>query len=130
MRAVALLLSLAISTAACFPHNAGHRRIAKISEGAALAAGILLLATVGSTADCDAEMMTPGVPEDDGCKTSARIYSYLGLGLILGGLVGFIATVSTEPDDNPNTTTTVPKPDATPPTGPSPAPAPPAPPTP
>jgi len=94
---VALLLC--VSLAACFPNSAKHRTYAKLGEGAALAAGIAMLYTVGTGADCD-EMR--GVGEDtDGCRGSASIVSSVGLGLILAGLSGFIITVSTSPEDKP-----------------------------
>jgi len=97
MRAVAL--ALALTTTACFPHNARHRTYAKLGEGAALATGIVMLFFVNSGADCD-QMRTPGLPAED-CKSDAKLLSGVGLGLIIAGLTGFIATVSTTPDDKP-----------------------------
>ena len=92
---VALLLC--VSLAACFPNSSKHRTYAKLGEGAALAAGIAMLYTVGTGADCD-EMR--GIGEDtDGCRGNASIVSSVGLGLILAGLTGFIVTVSTSPED-------------------------------
>lgn len=127
MRAVALLVSLSLSLAACFPHNSKHRTYAKLGEGAALATGIVMLYFVNTGADCDMNP-TPGVPADD-CKGEATILSSVGLGLILVGLAGFIATVSTSPDDDADTKVTVPAattPEATPaaaPAAPAPQPA-------
>lgn len=95
---VALLVAL--SLAACFPHNAKHRQIAKISEGVAIASGIALLYTVNSGADCD-EMRTVADETSSGCRGNADMLGGIGLGLILGGLAGFIVTVSTSPDDVP-----------------------------
>lgn len=125
MRSAALVLALSMT--ACFPHNARHRSYAKLGEGAALAAGIAMLYFAGTGADCD-QMRTPGIPTDD-CDGDARIVSSVGLGLILAGLSGFIATVSTAPDDDEatpppaRTTPRAPLPTATTaPTPPAPAP--------
>jgi hypothetical protein len=110
---VALLLSL--SLAACFPNSAKHRTYAKLGEGAAMVAGIALLSTVKTGADCD-EMRSVG-DTSSSCRGNAEIVSTIGLGLILAGLTGFIATVSTSPDDKPeqpaNTLTKTPIPNAT-----------------
>jgi hypothetical protein len=95
---VALLLT--VSLAACFPNSAKHRTYAKIGEGAAIATGIAMLYTVNSGADCD-QMRTPGDDTNSDCRGTASILSSVGLGLILVGLGGFIATVSTAPDDKP-----------------------------
>jgi hypothetical protein len=98
MKAVTALL-VTVSLTACFPNSAKHRTYAKVGEGAALATGIALLYMANSGADCD-EMRGPG--EDvSGCRSKADVMSGVGLGLILGGLAGFIATVSTSPDDKP-----------------------------
>lgn len=110
---VALLLSL--SLAACFPNSAKHRTYAKLGEGAAIVAGIAVLYTTNTGADCD-EMRTVG-DTSSSCRGNAEILSTIGLGLILAGLTGFIATVSTSPEDVPeqpaNTLTKTPIPDAT-----------------
>jgi hypothetical protein len=96
MRAtIALLVTLSLT--GCFPHSAKHRTYAKIGEGAALAAGIALLAVVNSGADCD-EMRRPGDPSSD-CRSTASLTSVVGVSLIMLGLGGFVATVSTTPDD-------------------------------
>lgn len=113
MRAVALTLALSLSVFACFPNNARHRQIAKIAEGVAVAGGIGMLFFVNTGADCDAQ--DPSM-RSESCKGSAQVLSNLGLGLILAGMVGFIATVSTSPDDT--TTTSIPPPPPPPP-GPS-----------
>jgi hypothetical protein len=97
MRAVAL--TLCISLVACFPNNPRARTISKISEGGAVLAGIVLLAVSNSGADCEAKGQ-PGVP-DSNCRSNEGAISDIGLGLILVGLAGFIATVSTTPDDKP-----------------------------
>jgi hypothetical protein len=96
---VALLLTLSLALAACFPNSAKHRTYAKIGEGAALATGIGILYMVNTGADCD---QMRGVNEDtSGCRANASVLGTVGLGLILTGLVGFIATVSTSPEDKP-----------------------------
>lgn len=91
---VALLVS--VSLAACFPNSAKHRTYAKVAEGGALVGGIAMLAVVNTGADCD-NMQDTG----DGCRADASVLGTVGLGLILAGMVGFIATVSTSPDDKP-----------------------------
>jgi len=107
--ATSLVLSLGLVSGACFPNNARHRTVAKIAEGGVTIAGIVLLSGVGSPADCMSEL--PGVPNRD-CESRSSLLGNIGLGLILTGLVGFIVTVSTAPDD---TTTT---PSSMPPLGP------------
>lgn len=124
--AVACLLSVSMLLGACFPNNARHRMYAKFAEGGALVAGIGMLYVVNSGADCDMKSMPGGEP-DDGCKTKAAWLGNIGLGLVLVGLLGFIATVSTSEDDDVKSTTVVPKtedkkPEPTP--APTPAPTP------
>jgi hypothetical protein len=97
MRAVALLLS--VSLLGCFPHNAHHRTIAKLAEGGSLLAGIGLEAFVNTGADCDM-MALPGMP-NPGCHTKATVVGDIGVALILAGLLGFVATVSTAEDEKP-----------------------------
>ena len=112
MRAVvASALSLSLLAGACFPNNAQHRMYAKLAEGGALAGGIALLYAVNSGADCDMSS-APGGQPDDSCKSRATVLGDLGLGLILLGLVGFIATVSTSEEDKPPPPVIVPKADA------------------
>lgn len=82
----------------CFPDNARHRTIAKYTEGGFLIGGIALLAVVNTGADCQPDVA--GMP-DVACEDRAKLVGSIGLGLILAGLVGFIATVSTSPDDKP-----------------------------
>lgn len=109
MKAVVAMV-VAVLLTGCFPNNKKHRTYAKIGEGAALASGVALLYAAGTGADCD-EMRAPG-ESASGCRSNASLYSGVGLGLILTGLVGFIATVSTSPEDKPdqpaNTRTPVP----------------------
>ena len=96
---VALLLT--VSLAACFPNSAKHRTYAKLGEGAAVAAGIAILYTVNTGADCD-EMRSVADETSSSCRGSAQVLGGVGLGLILAGLAGFIATVSTSPEDKPD----------------------------
>jgi len=97
MRAVALIVSL--SLLGCFPPNPQKRTYAKLTEGGMIVAGIGLNFLVNSEADCDAMAPMPGVM--DNCKTKGAVLGDVGFGLILAGLVGFIATISTAEDDKP-----------------------------
>jgi hypothetical protein len=92
---VALLVSM--SMLGCFPHNAKHRTYAKLAEGGALAAGIAISAFANTGADCD-EMAMAGVETD--CRTQAKWLSTAGVVLILGGLLGFVATISTAEEED------------------------------
>lgn len=127
--AVALTISASLLAGACFPNNAKHRMYAQLGEGGALVAGIGLLYLVNSGADCDM-MSMPGGEPDDSCKTKATVLGDIGLGLILVGLIGFIATVSTSEDDKQTSPVTTkpkveaPKPDPTPVPTPAPTPTP------
>jgi hypothetical protein len=89
------LLSIAVLSG-CFPDNARHRTIAKITEGALVAGGIAILTVANTGADCD-QAMRPN--ENPDCKSDAGFVGGVGLGMIIIGLVGFIATVSATPDD-------------------------------
>jgi hypothetical protein len=95
MRAVAALLSVAVLSG-CFPNNPRARTIAKITEGGFIVAGIAILAVTQSSADC---RPLPSGARDPNCSNSANTIGDLGFGMILAGLVAFIATVSTTPDD-------------------------------
>jgi outer membrane biosynthesis protein TonB len=88
---VALLVS--VSLLGCFPHSARNRRYAQLGEGAAILAGIAISAVGNTAADCD-EMKVPGTI-DTSCETNASWMSGVGVVLIVGGLLGFVATVST-----------------------------------
>jgi len=90
-------LALVLSTTACFPHNARHRRIAKWTEGGAIAGGIALLSVANTGADCTAG--PAGRPEYDSCRHDAMLVGDVGLALILGGLVGFGVTQMMSPDE-------------------------------
>ena len=96
MKAVVAAL-LVVSLTGCFPNSKKARTYAKIGEGAALASGVGLLYFVNTGADCD-EMRAVGDDTSSGCRGNASVLSAVGLGLILAGLTGFIATVSTEPE--------------------------------
>jgi hypothetical protein len=127
--AAALSLTLSLLAGGCFPNNAKHRTIAKIVEGGVAVGGVVLLATVNTGADC---MGITSGDVDQECEDKAQLLSSIGLGMILTGLVGFIVTVSTSPDDKPEPpivskpTPPAPEPALTP----APAPTPPAPETP
>jgi hypothetical protein len=85
--------------AGCFPHNARNRTIAEITEGAVAVTGIVIEGFVQSGADCDMNAHPPGEPPVQ-CKQDASIAGGIGVGLILAGLVGFIATISAAEDDD------------------------------
>jgi hypothetical protein len=80
----------------CFPNNAKHRTYAKLGEGALVASGIAMLAVTNTGADCSPVLGRPGVVE---CREKATIVGNVGLGMILVGMLGFVATVSTAPED-------------------------------
>jgi hypothetical protein len=92
--AVALILSF--SMLGCFPHNPRHRQYAKAAEGVSLIAGIAISAVANTGADCDSMAMAGQDISD--CRTKAKWLGTVGMVLILGGLVGFIATVSSAED--------------------------------
>jgi hypothetical protein len=90
---VASALVVSVSLMGCFPHSARNRAIAEITEGALVAGGVVLEAGVTTQADCQAQT---GM----GCSSSSGAAGGIGLGMILLGLVGFIATISSS-DDKP-----------------------------
>ena len=96
--AVALMLVGSLTLAGCFPHSARNRTISEIVEGGLAVSGVVVESFVQSGADCD---MThaPGAPPVM-CKQSAALSGGIGVGLILAGVIGFIATISTSEDDN------------------------------
>lgn len=106
MRVIAVLTCLALC--ACFPNNPKHRTYAKLVEGGFIAGGIGLLAFSSTQADCDMDVGL-GMPKQD-CQSRAGLISGIGLTLILLGMVGFAATVTTaiEPPATTPTTTTTP----------------------
>jgi hypothetical protein len=133
--AVAFVTSIAMLTGACFPDNEKHRTIAKITEGGFLLAGIGILAVVNTGADCKPDVA--GMP-DVACEDRAKLVGSIGLAMILAGLIGFITTVSTSPDDKAEAPKSLPEPPKPPepmqpmksPAGPAPTePTPPTPPT-
>jgi hypothetical protein len=82
----------------CFPHNSRNRTISEIVEGGLSISGVVVEGFVQSGADCD---MThaPGSPTPM-CKQNASLGGGIGVALILAGLIGFIATISTSEDDD------------------------------
>jgi hypothetical protein len=94
--AVALFVS--ITLIGCFPNNPKARTYAKWVEGGMVVSGIAISAIANTGADCDADP-NPG-PNDpnDGCRTTAKVLSTIGVALILGGLLGFVATIATAED--------------------------------
>lgn len=110
MRAVALVVCLTFL--GCFPNNARHRTYAKIVEGGVLVGGIGLLAFSNTQADCDMEVGL-GMPKQD-CQSKAGLISGIGLTMILLGMIGFAATVTTATDTGDPATTTPPTTPTTP----------------
>jgi hypothetical protein len=98
MKVAAALVSMSL-LAGCFPHNEKYRTYAKVGEGASLATGIIIESLIQSGADCN-QMQVPGVNMSDSCHTKASALGSVGVILILGGLLGFVATISTSEDDN------------------------------
>lgn len=96
----AVALALSVSLLGCFPNNARHRTYAKYAEGASLVTGIIISAVANTGADCD-QMSMAGV--DNNCRDKAKWLSTAGVILILVGLVGFVATISTAEDDSEST---------------------------
>ena len=94
-RAVALLLS--VSLLGCFPHDPRKRTYAQLTEGGLIVAGIVVGATSNTTADCDM-MYTQGTMNKS-CKDKAQLMSTLATVLVVSGLLGFVATISTAEDD-------------------------------
>ena len=95
-RAVALLLS--VSLLGCFPHSARKRTYAQLTEGGMILAGIAVGATSNTTADCD--MMAMQGMVNQSCKDKAQTMSAIATVLVVGGLLGFVATISTAEDDS------------------------------
>ncbi|HUS29765.1 MAG TPA: hypothetical protein VMZ53_14775 [Kofleriaceae bacterium] len=108
--AVALLLTMTMTLAGCFPHDPHKRTIAKLAEGGALVGGIAISAFANTGADCDNNANMPG-QDPSNCRSTAKWLSTLGVTLILAGLLGFVATVSTAEDEDKTTATTTTVPD-------------------
>jgi hypothetical protein len=83
---IAVVVAVAFLAGGCFPHNKRHRRIAYIAELSTLGAGIAVLALAPPGADCDRN--------DESCKSRANLLSGIGVFLLLAGMGGFVATVS------------------------------------
>jgi hypothetical protein len=127
MRLVAFLSCLLML--GCFPNNAKHRTYAKYVEGGMLLGGVVLLGVANTGADCD-DTVKLGMPKSE-CKSTASLISGIGLALVIGGLVGFMATVATTEEKKTTPTTDDKKDDkktkttpATPVVTPAPTPAP------
>lgn len=95
--AVALLLASSLLTG-CFPHNARHRTIAEIVEGGVAVSGVVIESFVQTGADCSM-LAAPGEPPLK-CESNASVGGGIGVALILAGIVGFIATISSAEDDD------------------------------
>ena len=127
------MMSWSVLVGGCFPHNATKRTYAQLGEGAAIVGSLIILNQVKSGADCD-QMLKVGQNTSD-CKSTASTYGNIGFSLLLAGLVGFIATVSSAEDDAENeapkpTSALTPAPPPPAPTQPMPAPTSPTPPPP
>lgn len=96
MRAIAVVVSIAIL--GCFPHNKPMQRYSKYAEGGAIVSGIGLEFLANTGADCDL-MGGPGSAPSQNCHSHATLLGDLGVGLMLAGLLGFVATVSTDETD-------------------------------
>jgi len=92
-------LLVSVSLLACFPHNHKARLYAELGEGAALVGGIAVAAVAGTSADCD-EMAMPGI-DVSACRNRATVLGGVGVALIVAGLLGFVATISTAEEDKP-----------------------------
>jgi hypothetical protein len=97
-RAVASLLVVSIALFGCFPKDPHKRTIAMFAEGGAFLGGIALEGFLQTGADCDA-MRPIGAPPPADCHTHNSSLGGIGIGLILAGVIGFIATVSTAEED-------------------------------
>jgi hypothetical protein len=117
--ALALTLATAMFGGGCFPHNARHRAIAEIAEGALLAGGVILETQVTTTADCEAMLAPPANCGADGTRNGG-----IGVALILTSLVAFIATISSAEEAAAAPVVVNSAPPAAPPSMPAPAPAP------
>jgi hypothetical protein len=96
MRGIALIVLT--SLLGCFPHNHRARTLSKYAEGGTLVAGIGLEFIVNSGADCD--QMAGALQSSSGCHTKAAVLGDVGVGMILAGLLGFVATVSTSDEED------------------------------
>ena len=99
MRAVAVVLIVSL-LAGCFPHNAHKRTISQLIEGGTLGVGIGMEYFANTSADCDLATQMGGPATK--CDSTRQAIGSVGVVLILAGLVGFIATISTAEDDADN----------------------------
>jgi len=99
-RVVAVVLAMSLLCAGCFPHNRKARMYSQLAEGGSLAAGIGMEYLVSG--DCDTTP-NPGMPStSSSCHTHAQIIGDVGVALIVAGLLGFVATISTAEDEDDN----------------------------
>jgi hypothetical protein len=97
MRAVALIVSIGLL--GCFPHNEKYRTYAKYAEGGLILAGIGAEAIASRHTGATCDQMPGSIGYDASCHTDNTVYGGVGLAMILAGLTGFIATVSTAEED-------------------------------
>ena len=98
MRSAVALMLASLLVGGCSLHNSRDRTIAQVVEGGVALGGVVLEGFSQSGADCD--MTTaPGEPQVQ-CKSNASVSGGIGVALILAGVVGFIATISTSSDDD------------------------------
>ncbi len=90
------VVALAITQTACFPHNARHRQLAKLTEGAALVAGVTMQFVAR-----DPGCMETTASAIQQCDADRGQLDKVGLGLIFAGLLGFAVTVMTSPSEQP-----------------------------
>ncbi len=97
--AVALVMvSLSFGSLGCFPHNARNRTISELVEGGLAISGVIVEGVIQSGADCNTTH-APGEPAM-ACAQNASTAGGIGVALILAGVIGFIATISTAEDDD------------------------------
>lgn len=99
MNRAVVALVVSVSLLGCFPHSKRNRTYAQLGEGASILAGIAISAVGNTRADCD-EMEVPGV-NNSSCQNKAQWMTTAGVVLIVGGLLGFVATVSTAEKEPP-----------------------------
>jgi hypothetical protein len=99
MNRAVVALVVSVSMLGCFPHSPRKRTIAQIGEGAAILAGIAISAFANTTADCDNMDGVSGLNQGDDCRTGAKWATTAGVALVVGGLLGFVATVSTAQEE-------------------------------
>ncbi len=90
---------LSVSLLGCFPHNEKARTYSKLVEGGLILAGIGAEAIASRHTGANCDQMSGQIGYNESCHTDSTIYGGVGLALILAGLTGFVATVSTAEDD-------------------------------